>query len=147
MGVWWYMGFPGSSVVKNLPANAGYTRDAGSIPGSGRSPGEGNGYPPWYCCLESSIDRRACQAAVHEVAKSRTWLNTHTHTIVIHTYTCVAETYKLMSNVSFSTSLGLFTFLYKKSLAYLNIMSLTDIKFCESVYSASFSGFYVFHKT
>ena len=64
----------------------------------------------------------------------------HTHTMVIHTYTCVAETYKLMSNVSFSTSLGLFTFLYKKkSLGYLNIMSLIDLNFCESVNSASFT--------
>ena len=66
------MGFPGSSVVKNLPANAGYTRDAASIPGSGRSHGEGNGYPLQYSCLENSMDRGACWAAVHEVAKSRT---------------------------------------------------------------------------
>ena len=66
------MGFPGSSVVKNLPASAGYTRDAGTIPGSGRAPGEGNGYPLQYCCLENSMDRGACWAVVHEVAKSRT---------------------------------------------------------------------------
>ena len=66
------MGFPGSSVVKNLPANAGYTRDAASIPGSGRSHGEGNGNPLQYSCLENSMDRGACWAAVHEVAKSRT---------------------------------------------------------------------------
>ena len=44
-----FMGFPGSSVVKNLPVSAG---DAGSIPGSGRSPGEGNGNPLQYSCLE-----------------------------------------------------------------------------------------------
>ena len=59
-------GFPGSSVVKNSPANAG---DAGSIPGLGRSPGEGNYNSLQYSCLENSMDRGALQAAVHEVAK------------------------------------------------------------------------------
>ena len=48
------MGFPGGSAVKNLPANA---RDPGSIPGSGRSSGEGNGNPLWYACLENPKDR------------------------------------------------------------------------------------------
>ena len=47
------MGFPGESVVKNLPANAGDTGDVSSIPGSGRSPGEGNGSPLQYSCLEN----------------------------------------------------------------------------------------------
>ena len=69
------MGFPGSSVVKNLPANAGYTRDAGSIPGSGRSPGEGNGTPLQYSCLGNPMDRGAWQAIVHGVAKSQTQLS------------------------------------------------------------------------
>ena len=49
-----YLGFPGDSGVKNLPANAG---NMGSIPGSGRSPGEGNGYPVQFSCLENSVDR------------------------------------------------------------------------------------------
>ena len=53
-------------MVKNPPANAG---DAGSIPGSGRSPGEGNGNPLQYSCLGNSMDRGAWQATVHEVAK------------------------------------------------------------------------------
>ena len=52
-------GFPGGAVVKIPPANAGDTRDASSIPGSGRSPGEGNGIPLLYSCLENSMDRRA----------------------------------------------------------------------------------------
>jgi len=47
-------GFPGGSVVKNLPANVG---DMGSIPGSGRSPGEGNGNSLQYSCLENCMDR------------------------------------------------------------------------------------------
>ena len=48
--------FPGGSVVKNLPANAG---DTGSIPGSGRFPGKGDGNPLQYSCLENPIDRGA----------------------------------------------------------------------------------------
>ena len=69
------MGFPGGTVVKNLPANAGDTRDAGLIPGSGRFPGEGNGNPLQYSCLESSMDRGAWWATVHGVAKSQTRLS------------------------------------------------------------------------
>ena len=56
----------GGSVVKNLPANAG---DVSLIPGSGRSPGEGNGNPPQYSCLRNPMDRGAWGATVHEVAK------------------------------------------------------------------------------
>ena len=63
------MSFPGGTVVKNPPVNAG---DASSIPGSGRSPGEGNGNPLQYYCLENPMDRRDWQAIVHGVAKSRT---------------------------------------------------------------------------
>ena len=51
--------FPGGTGVKNLPADAEDTRDTGSIPGSGRSPGEGNGNPLKYSCLENSMDRGA----------------------------------------------------------------------------------------
>ena len=61
-------------VVKNLPASAG---DAGSIPGSGRSPGGGNGNPLQYSCLENSVDRGDWQASVHGVAKSWPQLSTH----------------------------------------------------------------------
>ena len=57
-------GFPGGSVVKNPPANAG---DLGSVPGSGRSPREGNGNPLQYSCLENPMDRESCQATVHGV--------------------------------------------------------------------------------
>ena len=53
------MGFPGGSVVKNPPANAGDTRDAGSISESGRSPGGGHGNPLQYSCLENPMDRGA----------------------------------------------------------------------------------------
>ena len=58
-----------AQMVKNLPANAG---DPGSIPGPGRSPGEGNRYPFQYSYLKNSMDRGAWQATVHGVAKSQT---------------------------------------------------------------------------
>ena len=57
-------------MVKNPPANIGDKRDAGSIPGSGRSPGEGNGNPLQYSCLVNPMDREAWWAAVWGVAKS-----------------------------------------------------------------------------
>ena len=66
------LGFPGGSVVKNPPANAG---DTGSIPGLGRSPGEGNGNPLQYSSLENPMDRGARRAPVHGVAKSQTRLS------------------------------------------------------------------------
>ena len=62
-------GFPGGSVVENLPANA---RDVDLSPGSGRYPGEGNGNPLQYSCLENLMDRGAWQATVHRVEKSQT---------------------------------------------------------------------------
>ena len=61
-------------MVKNLPANTGDVRDAGSIPGSGRSPGVGHGNPLQSSCLENPMDREAWQATVHRVTKSRTRL-------------------------------------------------------------------------
>ena len=54
-----HMDIPGNTVVKNLPANAGDTRDTGSIPGSGRSPEVGNGNTLQYSCLEISMDKGA----------------------------------------------------------------------------------------
>ena len=65
-------------MVKNPPANAGDVRDAGSIPGLGRSPRVGKGNLLQYSCLNKSMDRGARQAMVRGVAKSRTRLSTHT---------------------------------------------------------------------
>ena len=59
-------GFPNSSVVKNPTDNA---EDVGSIPGSGRSPEEGNGDPLQYSCLENPMDRGAWQTTVHRVTR------------------------------------------------------------------------------
>ena len=59
-------------MVNNLPANAGEARDSGSIAGLGRSPGEGDGNPLQYSCLENPMDRGAWWATVHGVAKNQT---------------------------------------------------------------------------
>ena len=74
------MGFLGGSEVKAFASNAG---DLGSIPGSGRSPGEGNGNPLQYSCLENPMDRGAWQATVHRVTKSRTRLSDFTSLVYI----------------------------------------------------------------
>ena len=68
------MVFPGSSAVKNPPARQETHRDAGLIPGSGRSPGEENGNPLQYSCQQNPMDRGTWWATVHRVTKSRTWL-------------------------------------------------------------------------
>ena len=62
-------------MVKNLPANAGDRGVTGSIPGSGRSLGVGNGNPLNYSCLENSMDRGVWQAIVYGVARSWTWVS------------------------------------------------------------------------
>ena len=67
--------FPGGSEVKASASNVG---DLGSIPGSGRSPGEGSGNPLQYSCLENPMDRGAQWATVHGVTKSRTRLSDFT---------------------------------------------------------------------
>ena len=77
-----------AQTVKNQPANAG---NLGSIPGSGRSLGEGNGNPLQYSCLENSVDRGAWRSIVHYVTKesdtteqiTHTHTHTHTHTQVL----------------------------------------------------------------
>ena len=76
--------FPGGSEGKASACKAG---ELGSIPGSERSPGEGNGNPLQYACLEHSMDRGAWWATVHEVTKSQTRLSDFTFTFTyIHTY-------------------------------------------------------------
>ena len=68
-------------VVKNLPANAGDTRDTGSILGLERSPGEGNDNPLHYFCLENPMNRGGVwRPTAHGVANSRPWLSAHAHT-------------------------------------------------------------------
>ena len=77
-------GFPGGSYGKESACNA---RDPGSIPGSGRSPGEGNGNPLQYSCLENPMDGGFWGATIHWVAKSGTQLNNqHFHFNICQAY-------------------------------------------------------------
>ena len=69
------LGFLGGTVVRDPPANAGDASDVGLIAGSGRSPGEGNGNPLRYSCLEHPMDTGAWWATVHRMAKSDTRLS------------------------------------------------------------------------
>ena len=71
---------PRGSDGKASACNAG---DLGSIPGSGRSPGEGNGTPLQYSCLENPMDREAWETTVHGIAKSRTRLSDFTFTVIL----------------------------------------------------------------
>ena len=73
--LWLLYSFPGGSDGKASACNAG---DLGSIPGLGRSPGEGHGNPLQYSCLENPMDRGAWRATVHGVTKSQTRLNDFT---------------------------------------------------------------------
>ena len=73
---WEYLSFSQVPLmIKNPPANAGDIRDAGSIPGLGRSPGGGHGKPLLYSCLENPIGRGNWQAMIHRIAKSQICLN------------------------------------------------------------------------
>ena len=76
-----YVGFPGGSEVKASACSEG---DLRLIPGSGRSPGEGNGNSLQYSCLENPMDGGAWWATVHRVAKSRTRLSDFTFTFHLH---------------------------------------------------------------
>ena len=72
----------GGSVIQNLLANAGDTGDSGSIPGSGRLLGEGNGNPLQYSCLKNPVDRGAWQATVPGVTEWDTTEHKHTRSSV-----------------------------------------------------------------
>ena len=85
--------FPGGSVVKTLPANAG---DTDLIPRWGRSPGEGNDNPLQYSCLGNSMNRGTCWTTVHSVANSRMQWSMHT---------CICSHNSLASDVQHNDSL------------------------------------------
>ena len=87
--------FPGGTVVKNPPANAGDTGDLGLIFGLGRSPGEGNGNPLQYSCLGNPMDRGAWQATVHGITELDT-----TELTCMHTYTCITESLCFISEIN-----------------------------------------------
>ena len=72
-------------MVKNPPAKVGDVRDVGLIPGSGRSPGEGNGNPLQHSCLENPMEREAWGATVHKVAQSWTRLKQLSTCVCVYT--------------------------------------------------------------
>ena len=114
------MGFPGGSVVKTLPANTEDMRDSSLIPGLGRAPGEGNGKPLQYSCLENPTDRGARWATVHSITEGRKQLSTHTHTdqnsetitlSINHLFTCKVITVLLTTFLTlFVTHCKLFVY-------------------------------------
>ena len=92
-------------MVKNASANAGDTGDMSLIPESGRSPGEGNGNPFQYSCLENSMDRGAWQTTVHGVARSRTQLSLHTQSNLL----IQCNPYKITKGIFHRTRTKFFT--------------------------------------
>ena len=92
-------GFPDGTSGKNPPANTGDVRDESLIPGTGRSPGEGNGNPLQYFCLENPMDRRAWRDMVHRVAKSWAQLKRR-HSM--HACICISEVVISPSNLDSS---------------------------------------------
>ena len=84
---------PVTLVVKNPPAEAGDTRDVGSIHGLGRSPGEGHDNPRQYSSLENPMDKGAWRATAHSVTKSQTQLKRQ-HTCIARMYRCESWTTK-----------------------------------------------------
>ena len=89
------MGVPGGSVVKNLPASSGHAEDAGSIPGSGRSTGGGNGNSLGFSWLGNPTDRGSWGVTVHGVTESETIEHAHV-------------THRSLSNLVFSELLKVF---------------------------------------
>ena len=111
-------------VVKNQPVNAGDTRDEGSIPGLGRSPGEGNGNPLQYSCLKSPVDRGAWWATVRGITKSWTRLKR------LGMHVCVCRLFA----IAHQWTLGLFyTFVIMNS-ATVNIRIQVPPQDCDSIF-------------
>ena len=121
-----YYTIPGGSDGKVSAYNVG---DLGSIPGSGRSPGKGNGNPLRYSCLENPVDGGSWKATVHGVAKSQTWLNDFTFTFY-HVYISLSLT-------SLSMALSLepqdFVVAYMKPQDLASIASPTLTSYCSSL--------------
>ena len=95
------MGFPGGSEVKVSSCNVG---DLGSIPGLGRSTGEGNGNPLQHSCLENPMDRGAWWATVHGVTESRTQLSNFTYllmTKLMSVHLKTEEIQKFFKNITY----------------------------------------------
>ena len=98
-------GFPVGAMVKNLLANAGDAGVTGSIPGLGRSPGEGNGNPLQYSWLENSIDRGVWWGIVHGISTNQTRLSDYAQP---HTISLYSRSMLLLHNKNFCNSSFIF---------------------------------------
>ena len=107
-----YWDFPGVSDGKASAYNAG---DPGSIPGLGRSPGEGNGNPLQYSCLDNPMDGGAWQATVHGVAKSRTPLSDFTFTFKWYYKIIFPKSYLPLTLWKITSFIPKMKFLFKNS--------------------------------
>ena len=97
-------------MVKNSPANAGDVRDAGLIPGLGRSPAGWNGNPLQYSCLKNPVDRGALWAIVHRVAKNQTWLKQPSMHISMHARVAVSMRNNQRTSINYLPSIFNATF-------------------------------------
>ena len=115
-------------MVKNLPANAGAIKDAGSIPGLERSPGGGHGNPLQYSCLGNTMDRGAWWATVHGVINRQTRLSSHTyiHTISQFFSSVIAKGLAMDGSLAVITPLIMCAFLH---LGYLGSKSFLCANF------------------
>ena len=119
-------------VVKNLPANAGAIRDAGSIPGLERSPGGGQSNPLQYSCLDNPVDRGAWWACVHGVINRQTWLSAHMHTYGLISQffsSAMAEGLAIDGSLAVITPLIMCTFLRVKYLGHVGSKSFLCANF------------------
>ena len=123
-----YVSLPGGTSGKNLTANTGDLRDSGSIPWSGRTPGEGNGNPLPYSCLENPMDRRAQQIMVHRMAKNgHDWRDlacTHSHIIILLCYLSLVQNFRLFIHSSCNIGSTQLIF-FKWTDVYMNAKSVT----------------------
>ena len=87
-----WLGFSRGSVVKNLPASSGDTKNMSLIPKSGRSPGEGNGNPLQYSCLENPMNREAWRVTVCGVTKRHHWAQIY---ILVQLFCCYYNQYHM----------------------------------------------------
>ena len=123
-----YWDFPGGTSGKELAFQCRRLRDPGSIPGSGRSPGEGHGNPLQYSCLENPMDGGALQAMVCRVTRGWTWLKWLITTAQIIYFTLVLLVNGIILFISFFM---LFVITIQKSKCFSNVNFLSCTKFVD----------------
>ena len=137
------MSVPGGATGKESVCQCRRHRDAGLIPESERSPGEGNGNPLQYSCLENPTDRGAWWATVHGDSRSRTWLSTHTLDIwlKVSTLAQIPNMSRYLLNSSFEKCKN---FLSKNSPSYPLSLYIYLFIYLEQHHSQSMSWIFFF---